>query len=382
VRTDPLTAAEAARRGLAQERRTLDVLVEVYLRAVGALDYRRLVRRQPPPFTSVGFGAGGIVYALLHAGTIRGDAALVSAARRWIDEIRAGLRGRGAFFTAHVPPQLVRDSVSDGPPGFDFLDALVAGAVGDRRTRERAMRRFARRARHASSAELLHGRAGFLVAALALERALGAGSAGALADELAATLLDLRWNLPSVAFAHGDAGVAHALFEWAHVRGCALPAELRGVLDRLAVPRMPPPRLHGSWCNGAAGDVLLWSKAYRHYGDPRYLALARTRAVVCGRIGRTQGGLCCGHGGAAYALLALARVSADAAARDRAVGFAMRAVRAFAPRYPSAVLRGYPGLVCLAIDLLAGGGGFPLVEVPAPASLPVPLPPITARRTR
>jgi hypothetical protein len=212
---------------------------------------------------------------------------------------------------------------------------------------------------------LLHGRAGFLIAALVLERRLGSEHARALADDLAASLLDLHWCLPSGGFAHGDAGVMHALFEWAHVRRCALPAGVGALLEHLARPRRAPPRLHGSWCNGAAGDVLLWCKAYRHFADPRYLGLAERRARDCGRIPRTAGSLCCGQGGAAYALLALARVRPDGNARERALAHTARAVRALRTGHPNSVLRGYPGLLCLATDVLESDGGFPLVEVPA-----------------
>ena len=30
--------------------------------------------------------------------------------------------------------------------------------------------------------------------------------------------------------------------------------------------------------------------------------------------------------------------------------------------WPNGLLRGHPGLVCLALDLARGGGGFPLLE--------------------
>jgi hypothetical protein len=343
----------------ASHRRVLRALVRDYLGAALAIDYRELTRRQPAPFASIGYGAGGIVFALLRAG-------MIDEAARWLDGARRGARGRRAFLDGRIPPRFVASSVSDGPAGLDYLGARVAHLLGDRRARARHLGRFVAHARGGPRpAEVLHGRAGFLIAALDLERQLGDERARDVADELAASLLDPRWELPTTAFAHGDAGVLHALLEWAHVRGRALPGEVVARLDQVAAPRAVPAPLAIGWCNGAAGDLLLWAKAFRHDRDPRHLDRAEAHARACRPTGEVDASLCCGLGGAAYALLALERVAPGRGAADAALALGARAAGHLCSAYPNAVLRGYPGLVCLAIDLLGGGGGFPLVEVEA-----------------
>ena len=76
------------------------------------------------------------------------------------------------------------------------------------------------------------------------------------------------------------------------------------------------------------------------------------------------GDLCCGLAGRAYAALAVARVLPREGLRARALELAVAAVDQMRGRWPNGLLKGYPGVVCLAVDLLdeKHPRGFPLVE--------------------
>lgn len=333
------------------------------------MSYRELTRRQPPPFASVGFGAGGIAYALWHVGRRRRSAELDLHARRWIAAATRAARGRASFWNEHFPPVPIADSLSDGPAGLPLVAALIAPAGSGARARH--VERFLAHCRPRRLPEVVHGTAGILAGALVLSRhvddaRLGPAIAG-LAAPLLSSLETPGCGLPpeATAFAHGAAGVLHTVLEWAHVTGGAPPARMEDRLEDVARASRRPvaPDLTETWCNGAAGLCLLWTKAYRHYGDRRFLRRAVAAATLLGRRPDASGSLCCGLGGAAYALLALERVRPGHGAAERAELLAARAIRAGAAGWPNGLSRGYPGLVCLAADLLdGGGGGFPLVE--------------------
>jgi serine/threonine-protein kinase len=124
-----------------------------------------------------------------------------------------------------------------------------------------------------------------------------------------------------------------------------------------------------SWCNGAAGLVLLWARAYEHTPSPFYLDRARRAArTLLHHTSGVMGDLCCGLGGRAYALLAMDRIEPDHFWYERALEMGSRAVGASLERvgeWPNGLYKGFPGLVCLAADLSCAARdriGFPLVE--------------------
>jgi serine/threonine-protein kinase len=175
-----------------------------------------------------------------------------------------------------------------------------------------------------------------------------------------------RARAPS--FAHGRAGTLHALLGWAIALERPLPAS---VTDELAgfdgrVERAPA--LGESWCNGDAGMVLLWARAYECLADGEYLQRARRCARRLGaHLSLATGDLCCGLAGRAYALLAMDRIDPDGGWYERAVTMARRAatsMRRSVGAWPNGLFRGLPGLVCLADDLVRPPRrrGFPLVE--------------------
>jgi hypothetical protein len=110
--------------------------------------------------------------------------------------------------------------------------------------------------------------------------------------------------------------------------------------------------------------TLLWAKAFEATGAEAYArrACRAARESLAGSAS-AGGDLCCGLAGRAYAALAAHRISPEADFRDRAMSTAVRAMRQMRGAWPNGLLKGYPGLVCVALDLAheAEPRGFPLV---------------------
>ncbi|HTJ46152.1 MAG TPA: lanthionine synthetase LanC family protein [Kofleriaceae bacterium] len=337
--------------------------IRAYVREVRAISYRDVRGRQRGPYASIGYGAGGITYLLWFLGVRRNDRALLLDARRWFRSLRRA-RGKDAFCADFVKPEYVEQSIVNGYAGHHLLGALIGHSLDDLSLRERHLGEFLAICRRTDRPpELLHGDAGFLIGALLLERHTGDPRLAPIADQLAARLLAVEWKRHG--FAHGTAGVLHALVQWVGARGGAGPARLR---ERLAaMPRGlggPPPSFVPTWCNGAGGHVLLWAGAYRTLGDPVYLERAEEAAAwMCAPAEKTLGTLCCGEGGVAYALLALDRARPSPELRARAAARAARAIAQLDSPWPNSLMHGFAGLACLAEDLERGGGGFPLCEL-------------------
>jgi serine/threonine-protein kinase len=337
------------------------------------VSYTRLVREQEPPFANLAYGAAGLAYALLRAAlTLEDDRALRQAARL-LDDALAASRRRSAFLPARVPPEhCPRTSIFFGLPGMHFVRALVAHAAGDRRGASRSVAAFIAGARRGLDGplELYGGLAGVLSAATVLsevEPALPelAALGRTVRDRLlAAAGPGEPWDgLPANMIAHGRAGVAAALLQWAAREGSAVPGRLldalqglrRRTLAILARSSIPEPRgayVRGSFCSGAAGYALVFVMAHRHTGDERF----RTAAVRFGTVARSSSVLgpsaCCESAGACYALAALARADPAGRWRRRAEQLAARSLAApHWRRWRYNLMRGGEGgLLCLAAD--------------------------------
>jgi eukaryotic-like serine/threonine-protein kinase len=348
--------------------------VDSWLKQIGAIRFSALPRSQDPPFASLTFGAGGIAYALLRAGQARGDRDLLLQAERWA---RTAL-GHLDEHPLQIPSGVAAGaSLAYGRDGIRLVQAFIAHALGDARLTRARIGAFVRsvRATRRRPAELLFGSAGQLAGALGLLEATGDARLRALVDEHAKVLSRQAPVMPDLAFAHGRAGILHSLLRWRKVTGGALPEWFAGALEDLAREQPAWQRarkraqfsniLGRTWCNGAAGLTLLWTAAFEETGTKKYLALARsTLRTSLGVTGPATGDLCCGLAGRAYAALAVARVLPRAGLRARAQELALAAVRQMRGSWPNGLLKGYPGVVCLAVDLLheQRPRGFPLVE--------------------
>lgn len=345
-----------------------------YVAAARAMTMRDLRGSQYPPYSSVMFGAGGVAYALWRHDPLDPAVArwLTGAARCPDDE---------AWLTSAYPTTLAqrRQSLATGPAGLAWVRLLAATSAG----RLRSARHWARVLTAAPDrdrpAELLLGTAGHLLALTVAANHAAASTVGPLV-ELEAAVDELRDRLTiaavtgpaageNIGFARGRLGVHHALLVAQRRRG---QSPVAAELDALAALGVAVPGLHEqgdpmwrSWCNGVAGAVLTWVEAYRATGDAGWLDLARRDALPLTEPADEAvdpGNLCCGTGGWAQACLALDDVLPGEGWHDRALTLAVLAFEHFDSSWPHGLLRGYPGLVCLALDLTTDSPrGFPLV---------------------
>jgi eukaryotic-like serine/threonine-protein kinase len=369
---------------MSAEPRYLRAFVRAWLEETAPLSYVDLVARQEPPFASVTFGAAGVAYALWRAGQALGDAALVERGQAWAGDALRFARTKQALRLPENPDVEVAPSLIYGVAGIRHVAILLAKARGDAAEVSRGVGGLVRsfRTGRGRSDEFLFGRAGHLASSLLLFEATGDRRLRALAAEQALLLSPPHdrarptWTRDTnLAFAHGRAGIVHALLGWYRREGRALPPWLLDELMRLAKERAGLGRTWGrslraavmrrSWCNGAAGLTLLWARAYEQTGDTRFLRLARAEARRgVAAVAGAGGDLCCGLAGRAYAMLAAERVEPGVGHREEAMSLAVRAVEQMEGPWPNGLLKGYPGLVCLALDLAfeRKPRGFPFVE--------------------
>ncbi len=374
-------------------RAELGLVSRAYLRQARALSYRELRTNQDAPWASIAFGAAGIATALWWPGRSRRASKDLAIARRWLSSATRGSRAKGAFGISTFGEPNVDSSLYYGADGLRFLRLLFACGDRGKGALEPSVRSFLGRCRRrlGGPSELLQGIAGTLTALVLLYRALGEPRVLRVADELANDLLERaggRWGwarASRLGFAHGRSGTFHALLGWSLAAERELPSGFFGHLALLAedvkrsgtlgAPSSSDPAearaLERSWCNGAAGLVLLWARAYQHTSDATYLRHARQAArFILTHTDAAGGDLCCGLGGRAYALLAMDRVEPDRGWFDRAIVMASCAAGAMLEGggpWPNGLYKGYPGLVCLGRDLLkdpSDRAGFPLVEAP------------------
>ncbi|MCE9572632.1 MAG: hypothetical protein K8W52_05705 [Deltaproteobacteria bacterium] len=360
-----------------------------YLRQVRAWSYRGLCATQRGPWASIGYGAAGIATALVCGARRDHRARDLGIAARWLADAARGSRAVAAFWTPGFGERRMGASLYYGPDGVHFVHLL--GASRGPRDDGAALTAFLARCRRrrGGPSELVEGVAGTLTALVLLHRRTGDPRVLRVADELAADLLARAdgaagWGKdPNLGFAHGRAGTLHALLGWSLAAARELPAAFGGHLDRLAADAARAglttggrarddaegAALRRSWCNGAAGLVLLWARAYQHAPEAAYLRRAREAARLLETdTAGAPGNLCCGLGGRAYGLLAMERIDPGHGWLARAQAMGARAVAAMLDTgnaWPNGLFTGYPGLVCLAHDLAAAPGerlGFPLVE--------------------
>jgi hypothetical protein len=229
----------------------------------------------------------------------------------------------------------------------------------------------------------MFGAAGYLNGARVLYRETRDERFRAAADDVAAGLArrPANWNrMKKLAFAHGRAGILHALLRWLRIRAPAsrasalrqsvttkLSSWLERLASELAVRRtLPSPRastgLARSWCNGAAGIGLLWAAAYAWERNAKYLRRARAVGRLLLSGAPCLGDLCCGYAGHSYAFLALDTLEPGKGWRGNAIDAAARGTQVES-RWPNSVLKGNAGLALLAWDLLKPSvQGFPFLD--------------------
>ncbi|MGE5184318.1 MAG: lanthionine synthetase LanC family protein, partial [Acidobacteriota bacterium] len=337
------------------EDRVLRAYVEAYSGEVAALRGHDVSRRQPPPYSALAHGAGGIAYMWWQLGDVH-------RARRWLAALIADRR-RAAYAVSGVQPPA--SALLYGRAGLHWLAAATGASTAP----------FVRLARRpADDVELVQGAPGLLAGARLLLAHEPDAAVHAVARALAERILArvrTRSRRPwrstdAFGFAHGWPGALGSLLAWLAFTREPPPRWLVASLHRLRrawSPRDADPRFAASWCNGAAGTLLLWTAAFAATGDDAFLAAARTAAVAALAADEQRSYVCCGRAGIAFALLSLARH--DPA--ERWIGHARRlAVAAAEPQpmtWPNGLYFGHPGIVCLAAQLACDRPeGFPAFE--------------------
>ena len=127
--------------------------------------------------------------------------------------------------------------------------------------------------------------------------------------------------VPNLGMAHGWCGHAFATLRFCRTFDRPHPNGLRRRLEELLAVAEPwgrglrwPWSSSGNnaetmpgWCNGSAGFVQLFALVHRVTGDSRFLEAAIGAAWNAWEGGSSNGSLCCGEAGRAYALLSLSR---------------------------------------------------------------------------
>ncbi len=344
-----------------------------YIGAIRQVRYKDLPQLQAAPHANLAYGAAGTAHALL---CLTETSRLKEGRRLAARLLRAALRDRTDAATRTVggratPPT----SFVFGRAGIHVVAAMVhAGRASDER--RRAVTSFVRASRADDPAEIMDGAAGHLVGTCMLRRHIRDDQLRRFGDELAEKLLDRarrrlrrRWRpADATGFAHGWPGVLYALVAWRESNEQPLEPWLVDGLIRLAriwrSGAIGSVGLRGTWCNGAAGSALLWCKAFEATHEKAFLRAARDAAKAATQHLPERTHLCCGMGGVAYALLAVDRIEPGRGWRERAREVGARAITTpLVSRWPNGLLWGHPGLVCLALDLMADvPRGFPCIE--------------------
>jgi serine/threonine-protein kinase len=344
------------------------------------------------PSASITYGAAGIAYALYRMACARDDARLLSLADAWQTRAERLQHEAGAFTnpaTEIVPERVGLISPYHTASGLHCVRALLCQATGDHAGANAAAQSYAAAA--AASCENLDltlGLASTLVGAAIIHDALrpAAGRGTTAVRRRADDTLAALWRtidacpavaecaaMPALGMAHGWAGLLYATLRWCRSSGTAPPATLAGRLSQLAECGEPAGRglrwrarlgdadsapgvgYEAGWCNGTAGFVHLWALAARVIGDDSYRELAERSAWNAWESAGTVGHICCGHGGRAYALLALYKHTGEAAWVDRARQLANRAADAWQRHDDSpwalSLYKGGAGLAVLGAEL-------------------------------
>lgn len=359
---------------------------------------RRIARREPArylpkmekPRAPITAGAAGIALFLAEVARTSDGAVRKRMAERalaWITAAEQTLRHpRTAYgFPRAYSRTFGGAGVFHGRAGVHAVAARVASMRGDEGSLHGAALQFVRTwglacARKDFPTETFFGFAGFIHAARDFEahaRALGsqlAESVCSVGRDAHARVFDSLGRmagrplppLMSLGYAHGLAGELDAALAWnprpsqtvaalldqllAHsVAEGELAAWPTRVGDETAGPLWP------SWCNGIAGHVYLWCRAYEVFRDERYLTAARLAAQTTAALHPANPSVCCGTAGQAFALHRYFRLTGERAYRRLAVTRARRACAqaGAAPQLSLAYFTGLSGIAHLASTIQA-----------------------------
>ncbi|XP_062608845.1 lanC-like protein 3 isoform X1 [Saccostrea cucullata] len=295
-----------------------------------------------------------------------------------------------------------------GQAGVLVLCSLLYKTIGDEKSSDRYIAQYAQLAEHCKkidffgrngSDELFVGRAGYLCGVLALRQKTGkqvigddvltglwrtmvaSGRKGAEKQHSSpkSALMYSYYNTEYLGAAHGLSSILQMLLSFPEILKSDPAAEqdirksvdfMLGLEQHGNYPpamdevgphhRRPEDQELVHWCHGAPGVVYLFARAFKVWGDQRYL----DACLRCGEVTWTKGllkkgpGICHGVAGSGYVFLLLYRLTGDFKHLHRAQQFAeflfteefQRGARV--PDTPFSLYEGYAGTVCFLADLI------------------------------
>ncbi|CAG2202342.1 LanC-like protein 3 homolog,LanC-like protein 3 [Mytilus edulis] len=246
------------------------------------------------------------------------------------------------------------------------------------------------------SDEMLIGRAGYLSGALALQQKLGkkvlndttlnqlcsvmiqSGQQHAAKHLSKSPLMYAYYGTEYLGAAHGLSGIFQMLMSFPDFFKSTPSAEpiVKSAVDYFltledADGNYPPamdevgcPRPDGEelvhWCHGAPGVIYMYARAYKVWGDDKYLQAC----IRCGELVWKKGllkkgpGICHGVAGSGYVFLLLFRLTNDKKYLHRALMFAEFMFtaefkeQAKVPDSPYSLYEGWAGTICFLSDLM------------------------------
>lgn len=297
------------------------------------------------PTASVNYGAAGIAYALYRMACLSNDHSLLTAADVWVNHAKACSKDReSAFYSKEIDiseKTVGSSSIYHTASGVQLVQALISYSMGDYYGLSGALMAYlAEMAGPCENIDLTLGKSGMLLGCALVRENILMDEFPAMVDEFNKAgnqLMDDIWSIldgyPALdekgpvayyGMAHGWAGFLYATVRWAMATGAALPSgfytRVQQLLDRRISEgnqaRWPLGLTEHiswpGWCHGSAGYIFLWTALHRLAGEVKYIDIASMAARhLCADRATTNGSLCCGLSGEAYALLNLYRASGD-----------------------------------------------------------------------
>ena len=285
------------------------------------------------PTGSVNYGAAGIAYMLYRVARITNDSSLLTAADVWVNHAKAYTKDReSAFYSKEIDissATVGNTSIYHTASGVQLVQSLISHAMGDYYTLNDSLTKYLlEMSGPCDNIDLTLGKSGMLLGCALLRENIPLDDFPNLSGELNATgdkllqdiwaQLDTNPSIPYYGIAHGWAGFLYATARWSTAAGRPLPSGFHARIDELLdcgltegqQIRWPlTPQQNNSWpgwCHGSAGYTFLWTTLYKMTGNEKYIETAEKAARhFCADVATTNGSLCCGLSGEAYALLNL-----------------------------------------------------------------------------
>lgn len=297
-----------------------------------------LLRPFIPPSASIFFGAAGLAYSALRAAIflkepqLLPDAEYMSlCARIWMNE---GPEGALAPHLNMTDESFGANGLLHQSEGIAMIEALLAHTMGNAGALYHAYQRYIT-AIHKTRlpAEFSTGRAGLLNGVHQLSYLVAPNDELIqIGGEIASDILSELESFPKIevspiqfaGFAHGWAGILYPLLAWGQSYNESIINRVLPFLEQMEQFRIKSPlgafwpcRFdqayelgdHGSWCNGSAGFVLLWTKAFEVTHNVKWLQLAEEAGRHAALHPHKGASLCCGLPGRTFALAHLYRAT-------------------------------------------------------------------------